>query len=963
MTLSREFVVALAFVTLMSGSVAEAQCNGNMNVTGYFTPGEELFDVVGVRYRFHVATNQQPDFEYLKIIFGFSRLFGSTPETYLLEYNLYSTGLQYSDHTCTSWPPLGTLIKNEASLRMAVPDYIQLGDTGAKTFDPVTFPRQSYNIDGGPIEKTDMISQLNLNQITGQIEIARGEVVADKSGWKCSGDLDSSTYRQWDAMVSFSGTDYQLAYALPDASAQYLTPYEFIRFRTEFLLDPGDFQVYVWDFQILREGSETWIPHEQFIIDDHCGDPSQYGARLTQFDGVRVIEISNVGASDYLPLGTVFSTAAYTPEPGLEFAAQQLEATTQAISSAQYPTYTSASGSWNTADAGDWRSGFFPGGLWLMYDWSGEEDWKTQAESWLVALEGEKNDTSTHDVGFKIFTSFGNAYRLTGNDDYRQVVLTGAESLDMRYDADVGAIRSWGSINDTSEFIVIIDNMMNLEILFWASKNGGDASLYTHAVEHALTTYQNHVRPDGSTYQIVEFDPSNGDVQEKRTHQGLNDESTWSRGQAWAVYGFTMTYRETGDAIFLDAARETADYFIANLPLAPVPFWDFDVTSGGLADKDSSAAAIAASGLMELGGLEPDSLRAQKYLDAAVDILSSLSSSAYLAEGTGNAAVLLHGTQNRNSANFDTGLIYGDYYFVQGLLRYQQRIQPAPTALDISMATQVGVGVEITLAASDAQECELVFSIVAPPANGSLGPLGDQACLPGTPNQDTATVLYTPDPGFEGVDSFTYKASDGLNDSNLATVSLTVDLTSTELTFTPTADSKVKSTSSTNNYGTEATLRLRGGSPEWRTYLKFDLSGLSAVVSTAVLRLYVTDEGSIGGDSDDGGSVFWVADGWTETGINWNNAPPISGSPLDSVGSISAGTWVEYDVSSAVTGDGTISFGITSQSTDSAVFSSKEGSHPPELVVPEPLTLLGLVSGIVLLRLLDRRRKARPHGN
>jgi hypothetical protein len=942
-----------------SAQDADAQCNGNMNVTGYFTPGDELFDIVGLRYRFHVATNQQPGIG-LKIIFGFLRLFGSAPETYLLENNLYTTGLLYSDHTCTFWPLLGTLTLNEASLRMAVPDYVQLGDTGAKTFDSATFPRQSYNIDGGPIEKTDMISQLNFNQITAQIEIARGELVADKSGWKCSGNLDSSSYRQWDATVSLSSTDYWLAYALPDANAKYLLPFEFINFRTEFFLDAGDFQVYVWDFQILREGSQTWIPHNRFIIGDHCGDLSQYGARHADFDGARVIEISNVGASDYLPLGTVFSIA-YIPEPSVfEFAAQQLEATTQAVSSTQYPTYTNASGSWNTDDPEDWRSGFFPGSLWLMYDWSGEEGWRTQAERWLGSLEGEKNDTSTHDVGFKIFTSFGNAYRLTGNEDYRQVILTAAESLDMRYDADVGAIRSWGSINDNSEFLVIIDNMMNLEILFWASKNGGDDALFSHAVEHALTTYEHHVRPDGSTYQVVEFDPSSGDVRERRTHQGLNDESTWARGQAWAVYGFTMTYRETGDPIFLDAARETADYFIDNLPFDHVPFWDFDVTSGGLEDKDSSAAAIVASGLMALGELEPDSLRAQNYLDAALDILASLSSPAYLAEGTGNAAVLLHGTQNRNSANFDTGLIYGDYYFVEALLRYQQSIQPTPTAFDISEQTEVGVAVEITLGASDAQECELVFSIVDPPANGGLGPLVDEVCLPGSPNRDTATVLYTPDPGFEGVDSFTYKASDGSNDSNLAAVSLTIDVTPIELIFTPTADSKVKSTSPTRNYGGEATLRLRGGSPEWRTYLKFDLWGLTAGVSTAILRLYVTDEGSTGGDSNDGGSIFWVANDWTETGIHWNNAPFISGSPLDSVGSITTGTWVEYDVSSAVSGDGTISFGMTSGSTDSALFTSKEGSHPPELVVPEPHALLGLVSGIVLLRLLDRCRKARP---
>lgn len=302
-------LTCLVFATIAGGFAAEAQCNGNMNVTGYFTPGEELFDIVGVRYKFNVVVNEQIG-AGLKILFGFMRLFGSDPATYLLENNLYTTGRIYSDHTCTSWPLLGTIVASEASLRMAVPDYIELGRTGAKTFDAVTFPRQSYNIDGGPIEKTDMISQLNLNATTGQITILRGGIITDKTGWKCVGDLDDTDYRQWDATVSVSGSDYRLAYALPDANAKYLLPFEFINFRTEFFLNTGDFQVLVWDFQILREGSAVWIPHKQFIIGDHCGDLSRYGSRLADFDGERVIEISNVGGGDYLPLGTVFSTAA-----------------------------------------------------------------------------------------------------------------------------------------------------------------------------------------------------------------------------------------------------------------------------------------------------------------------------------------------------------------------------------------------------------------------------------------------------------------------------------------------------------------------------------------------------------------------------------------------------------------------------------------------------------------------------
>lgn len=615
-----------------------------------------------------------------------------------------------------------------------------------------------------------------------------------------------------------------------------------------------------------------------------------------------------------------------TIEHAIEFASQQLEISTQAISSTQYPTYTDSFGSWNTDDAGDWRSGFFPGSLWYLHEWSPGGNWKTEAESRLAALEGEKFDTSTHDVGFKIFTSFGNAYRLTDDvvegEDYRQVILTGAGSLDTRYDEAVKAIRSW---NRDPGFWVVIDNMMNLEILFWASKNGGGSELFDHAVQHADKTLEHHVREDGSTYQVVIFH-DDGSVMGKRFHQGLSLDSTWSRGQAWAVYGFTMAYRETGYSRFLETARKTADFFINNLPADNVPFWDFDVTSGDLEDKDSSAAAIAASGLLELSHLETDSNRSRGYLFAARNLLTALSSAPYLAEGTGNAAILLHGTQNRNNGNFDTGLIYGDYYFVEALRRYQR-----PFGRNIADGTPADVAVDISLAASDVQECELAFSIVNPPLNGSLGPLTTATCIPGSPNKDSTTVTYTPNPGFTGADAFTDKVNDGTLDSHVATVSLTVD--SQEITLTLVADAKVKSTSTSRNYGTESTLRLRGGRPEWRTYLKFDVAGLSETVTSAKLRLYVTDEGSLDGSSVDGGTIYVVDNSWIETGVTWSNAPPISGSPLDSVDSITSGTWVEYDVTSAVSGNGTVSFGMTSQSKDSALFSSKEGDNPPELVV------------------------------
>ncbi len=240
----------------------------------------------------------------------------------------------------------------------------------------------------------------------------------------------------------------------------------------------------------------------------------------------------SAGSLPWLMFAFSFGTGPSVDDPlssavqhALEFAAQQLDLATQSLSAAQYPSTTNSSGDWSTTGAGDWTSGFFPGCLGLMYDWSADPRWRTDAESWLVALEGQKNDTSTHDVGFKIFPSFGHAYRLTGNDAQRQVVLTGASSLATRYSATVGAIRSWNGPT-SSDFRVIIDNMMNLEILFWGSKHGGNPAWYDMAVSHALKTRENHVRADGSTYQVVNFDPVTGAVKDKSTHQGYDDEST-----------------------------------------------------------------------------------------------------------------------------------------------------------------------------------------------------------------------------------------------------------------------------------------------------------------------------------------------------------------------------------------------------------------------------------------------------
>jgi hypothetical protein len=612
----------------------------------------------------------------------------------------------------------------------------------------------------------------------------------------------------------------------------------------------------------------------------------------------------------------------------LVFAGSQLDATARAISKSSYPSSTSSGGRWSTTGASTWTSGFFPGALWRMYEQTGGTLWSTRATDWQTGVEGQKSDTSSHDVGFKIFTSFGNAYRLTGIDAYRQVVLQGASSLASRYSPIVGSIRSWDGPT-SSDFRVIIDNMMNLEILFWASKHGGQASWYDMAVSHALKTMANHVRSDGSTYQGVNYNPSTGTVKAKFTHQGEAVESTWSRGQAWAVYGFTMAYRETGDSRFLETARRVADYYIGHLPSDHVPYWDFEASGIPNEPRDTSAAAIAASGLLELAGLETDSVRATGYAQAAKDTLTSLSSSAYLAAGTGNSAILLHATQNEPAGASDTGLIYGDYYFIEALLRYRSlvgTITDAATGRAVAGAT---IGFDAGSTQSRVDGRYLLAGIGA----------GDWTITVSAPGYQTVSRSVTmPTVGGETLDVGMLAGAPTPTPTPTPKPTPTTAPTPTppggELTFAPVADAQVKSTSPSTNYGTLATIRLREDTASmpvnYRSYLRFTVSGLSGSPASVRLRLYVTDA------SVDGGTVYPTSGTWTETGLTWSSRPPASGGALGSAGpTVAAGSWEEIALSPAsVPGNGTINLLLQSSSTDSVIYASREdASHRPTLIV------------------------------
>ena len=298
-------------------------------------------------------------------------------------------------------------------------------------------------------------------------------------------------------------------------------------------------------------------------------------------------------------------------------------------------------------------------------------------------MAGQAVNTTNHDVGFQINNSFGNGYRLRGNDTYRTTVLQAAASLSTRFSAHVGAVRSWNS--GPTEFKVIIDTLMNLELMFWASKHGGLRAWYDQAYRHALTTAANHVRPDGSSYHLVTYDPATGKVLSRTTVQGAEDHSTWARGQAWALYGFTVAYRETKDTRLLDVARRASDWYLAHVPADRIPFWDFAAPGIPDAPRDTSAAAVAASGLLELARRDPDPAHRARYANAARETVAALTSARWLTTAE-SEAVLAHGTYSAPAGNSDTGLIWGDYYLQEAMLRLRL-LPPTGPVLPVTAVT------------------------------------------------------------------------------------------------------------------------------------------------------------------------------------------------------------------------------------------------------------------------------------
>ncbi len=319
----------------------------------------------------------------------------------------------------------------------------------------------------------------------------------------------------------------------------------------------------------------------------------------------------------------------------------------------------------------DWTSGFYPGELWYMYEYTGDQKWADQARHYTGLIEREKLNGGTHDMGFKMYCSYGNGYRLTNDADYRDILLQSARTLITRYKENVGCLRSWDHNTDKWQCPVIIDNMMNLELLFWAFKESGDSTFYNIAVNHANTTMKNHFRSDYSSYHVVDYDTITGNILNKHTHQGLAHESAWARGQAWALYGYTMCYRETQDVAYLEQAKHIENYLFThpNMPEDLIPYWDFDAPEIPNEPRDASAAAVIASALYELSTYV--SQQADDYRAKADKIMESLSSSAYRSPLNENRGfLLLHSTGSKpGNSEVDVPLVYADYYFLEALLR------------------------------------------------------------------------------------------------------------------------------------------------------------------------------------------------------------------------------------------------------------------------------------------------------
>ena len=331
---------------------------------------------------------------------------------------------------------------------------------------------------------------------------------------------------------------------------------------------------------------------------------------------------------------------------------------------------------WNCRKATkeEWCAGFWPGVLWYDYEYTKDKQVLEEAENFTHSLKFLSHIPAyDHDLGFLVFCSYGNGYRLTKNPAYKQVILDTADTLATLFNPIVGTILSWPREVEPRNWPhnTIMDNMINLEMLFWAAKNGGNPYLYDIAVSHPDKTMKSQFRPDYTSYHVAVYDTITGNLIKGVTHQGYADSTMWARGQAWAIYGYTVVYRETKDPKYLDFAQKVTDVYLDRLPEDKVPYWDFDDPSIPNAPRDASAGAVVASALLELSTYLPNGT-GKRYKDAAIEMLTSLSSDSYQS-GESKPSFLLHSVGHwPNHSEIDASIIYADYYYIEALLRLKR---------------------------------------------------------------------------------------------------------------------------------------------------------------------------------------------------------------------------------------------------------------------------------------------------
>ncbi len=370
----------------------------------------------------------------------------------------------------------------------------------------------------------------------------------------------------------------------------------------------------------------------------------------------------------------VDKTGGFDPDKMLKISVQKVKRASEKLTKYdEFPRYIDHDKTeWSCVPVTDWTSGFYPGVLWLAYEYTQDDYFKKKAMKFTrPIIEIAYTPARDHDIGFMVYSSFGNGFRLTENASYRAALLSAADTLATLFNPTVGAIHSW-PFKPEYEHNTIVDNMMNLELLFWAAKNGGDQiKLETVAISHAEVTQKYIVRPDSAVYHLGSFS-KDGKFLRGVAHQGYADESMWARGQAWGIYGFAIAFREVGREDFLATSVKLADHFLNRLPKDGVPYWDFDAPNIPDAAKDASAAAVAASGMLELYMLLPDKVLAEKYYYSAVELLKAISTDEYIS-GDRNDAILTRSTGHHPKGwEIDVPIVYADYYYLDALLKLKR---------------------------------------------------------------------------------------------------------------------------------------------------------------------------------------------------------------------------------------------------------------------------------------------------